>query len=89
VKELFDEAYRDLGYPNGDFDVALSKAIRVIDATPPAPSDMTLLRREGYFEHVDSTLGSLQPSRNNCCCSDRPTRRACSPGCVSLRPLSN
>jgi hypothetical protein len=61
VKELFDEAYRDLGYPNGDFDVALSKAIRVIVTTPPAPPDMILLRREGYFEHVDSTLGSLQP----------------------------
>ena len=61
VKELFDEAYRDLGYPNGDFDVALSKAIRVIVATPPSPPDMILLRREGYFEHVDSTLGSLQP----------------------------
>lgn len=61
VKPLFDEAYRDLGYPNGDFDVALSKAIRTIVSTPPPPPEMVLLRREGYFEHVDSTLGSLQP----------------------------
>ena len=61
VKPLFDEAYREMGYPNGDFDVALSKAIRVITAAPPAPPEMILLRREGYFEHVDSTLGSLQP----------------------------
>ena len=61
VKELFDEAYRDLGYPNGDFDVALSKAIRVIVSTPPSPPEMILFRREGYFEHVDSALGSLQP----------------------------
>jgi hypothetical protein len=61
VKQLFDQAYRELGYPNGDFDVALAKAIRTIEATPPAPPEMILLRREGYFEHVDSTLGSLQP----------------------------
>ena len=61
VKELFDEAYRDLGYPNADFDVALSKAIRIIDATPASPPDMVLLRREGYFEHTDSSLGSLPP----------------------------
>ena len=61
VKPLFDEAYRDLGYPNGDFDVALSKAIRTLEATPPSPADMVLLRGEGYFEHADSNLGSLQP----------------------------
>ena len=61
IKELFDEAYRELGYPNSDFDVALVKAIRTIEATPPSPPDMVLLRREGYFEHTDSALGSLQP----------------------------
>ena len=61
IKQLFDEAYREMGYPNGDFDVALSKAIRVMVATPPAPASMTLLRGEGYFEHADSALGSLQP----------------------------
>jgi hypothetical protein len=61
IKELFDEAYRELGYPDGDFDVALTKAIRTIEATPPSPADMVLLRREGYFEHTDSALGSLKP----------------------------
>ena len=61
VKPLFDEAYRDLGYPSGDFDVAIVKAIRTLDATPPSPRDLVLLRREGYFEHADSTLQSLQP----------------------------
>ena len=61
IKQLFDEAYREMGYPNGDFDVALSKAIRVMLATPPAPPELILLRGDGYFEHVDSTLGSLQP----------------------------
>jgi hypothetical protein len=61
VKPLFDEAYRDLGYPNGDFDVAIAKAIRTLDATPPSPPDLVLYRREGYFEHADSTLQSLQP----------------------------
>ena len=61
IKQLFDAAYREMGYPAGDFDVALSKAIRVIVTTPPSPPEMILLRREGYFEHVDSALGSLLP----------------------------
>jgi hypothetical protein len=61
VKPLFDEAYRDLGYPDGDFDHALSKAIRMLQATPPHTGDFALLRRDGYFEHEDPALRSLPP----------------------------
>jgi hypothetical protein len=59
VKELFDEAYRELGYPQGDFDVALVKAIRMLNATPDVTGDLVLLRREGYFEHDSPALRSL------------------------------
>jgi hypothetical protein len=61
VKPLFDEAYRDLGFPDGDFDTALTKALRTLDATPQSPADLVLLRREGYFEHADPSLQSLLP----------------------------
>jgi Protein of unknown function (DUF3014) len=59
VKPLFDEAYRELGYPQGDFDVALVKAIRMLNATPEVTGDLVLLRREGYFEHDSPALRSL------------------------------
>ena len=61
VKPLFDEAYRELGYPGADFDSAIAKAIRVLDSTPPSPPELVLLRREGYFEHADTALQSLPP----------------------------
>ncbi len=61
VKPLFDEAYQELGYPGGDFDAAITRAIRTLDATPPSPADLALLRRDGYFEYADSSLRSLQP----------------------------
>jgi len=61
VKRLFDEAYRELGYPNGDFDDAIAKAIRMLKATPDVTTDLVLLRRDGYFEHEDAALRSLPP----------------------------
>ena len=61
VKPLFDEAYRELGYPDGDFDQAIAKAIRMLQATPEHTGGLTLLRRDGYFEHEDPALRSLPP----------------------------
>ena len=61
VKPLFDEAYRELGYPEGDFDVAVVKAIRMLNATPEVTGDLVLLRREGYFEHDNPALRALPP----------------------------
>jgi hypothetical protein len=61
VKPLFDEAYRELGYPEGDFDVAVVKAIRMLNATPEVPGDLVLQRRDGYFEYDTPALRSLPP----------------------------
>jgi hypothetical protein len=61
VKPLFDQAYRELGYPQGDFDAAVVKAIRMLNATPEVTDDLVLLRREGYFEHDSPALRSLPP----------------------------
>jgi hypothetical protein len=61
VKPLFDEAYRELGHPNGDFDASLVRAIQMLNDTPPLAADPDLLRRPGYYEHTDATLRSLPP----------------------------
>jgi hypothetical protein len=61
VKPLLDEAYRELGYPAGNFDEAVTRAIRMLAETPAAPDGATLLRRPAYFEYEDATLRSLRP----------------------------
>jgi hypothetical protein len=61
VKQLFDEAYHELGHPDGDFDDAIVRAIRVLDATPNVAGDPVLVERPHYFEHEDPALRSLLP----------------------------
>ena len=61
VKPLFDEAYRELGYPEGDFDQALVRAIRMLNATPNPSGEPVLLTRPAYAEHQDATLRALPP----------------------------
>jgi hypothetical protein len=61
VKPLFDQAYRELGHPKGDFDDAIVRALATLTATPPLSTDPELLRRPGYYEHADPTLRSLLP----------------------------
>jgi DUF3014 family protein len=61
VKPLFDEAYRELGHPNGDFDASIVRAIEMLNDTPTVSGDPELLRRPGYYEHTDATLRSLPP----------------------------
>jgi len=61
VKPLFDQAYRDLGHPDGDFDQSIVRAIQMLADTPPITGDPELLRRPGYYEHTDPALRSLPP----------------------------
>jgi hypothetical protein len=61
VKPLFDEAYVELGHPDGDFDEAIVRAIRLLASTPDVSADPILLRRAGYFEHEDPVLRALKP----------------------------
>ena len=58
VKPLFDEAYRELGYPGGDFDDAIVRAIRMLMSTPVPPADPILHARPAYFEHDSAALRS-------------------------------
>jgi hypothetical protein len=61
VKPLFDEAYRNLGYPTGDFDQAIVQAYQVLAATPELQTPPTLVKRPGYWEHEDPELRALRP----------------------------
>ena len=61
VKPLFDEAYSDLGHPGGDFDVAIVRAIQMLDDTPDLPADATLIKRTNYLEHEDAGVRALPP----------------------------
>jgi hypothetical protein len=61
VKQLFDEAYREQGFPSGDFDEAIVRAIARMQETPELNADPVLLRREGFYEHDDETLRRLAP----------------------------
>ena len=57
----FDEAYGELGYPGGNFDEAIVRAIKMLVETPEAPADLVLQERPAYFEHDDPALRSLRP----------------------------
>lgn len=60
LKPLFDEAFRDLGHPSGDFDSAIARAIETVAETPEVP-DVALQQRQAYFEYDDAGLRSLPP----------------------------
>jgi hypothetical protein len=61
VKPLFDEAYRELGHPTGDFDESILRAMEILRETPEITREPELIRRPGYYEHGDPALRSLRP----------------------------
>jgi hypothetical protein len=61
VKPLFDDAYRQLGHPGGDFDASIVRAIQMLQDTPTVTGEPELARRAGYYEHVDPALRALPP----------------------------
>jgi hypothetical protein len=76
VKRVFDEAYAELGYPNGDFDQAIVRAIRTLDATPDLAIDPVVHQRSGYVEHEDATLRALLPVQKQLLLIGPDNRRA-------------
>ncbi len=61
LKPLLDEAYRDLGYPGGDFDVALAKAIDRVLGTPIPAGRVIVKRRVSTYRFADPDLEALSP----------------------------
>ena len=59
VKPRIMDAYRALGYPEGDFDPVLERAIGVLLATRPLQGDIALREKVITYEFVDPDIESL------------------------------
>jgi len=56
---LFEEAFRQLGYPEGDFGQRLGAVIDELLATPEVTEPARLIKPEAYYLFVDENLESL------------------------------
>ena len=65
LKPLLDEAYQDLGYPGGDFDVVLGKAIDRLLATPIPAGNVIVKRRVRNYRFADPDLEALGPAEKH------------------------
>jgi hypothetical protein len=61
IKPLLDDAYREQGYPDANFDEAIVQAMEVLSSTPSLSSEPTLIRRPDYYIHDDPKLRALRP----------------------------
>jgi hypothetical protein len=59
VKPRITDAYRALGYPEGDFDPVLERAIGVLLTTRPLEGDIALREKVITYEFVDPDIESL------------------------------
>jgi len=58
-RPLFEEAFRQLGYPDGDFDQRLRAVIDELLATPDVSAPLRLIKPEAYYLYADEELESL------------------------------
>lgn len=63
VEPLAQEAYRDLGYPDGDFREVLGKAIRHLLRTPRVSGAIELVPKVESFEFADPDLEALSDAQ--------------------------
>ena len=63
ARPLFQDAYRDLGYPDRTFDQTLAKAIHVLLATPDPTSEVEVREGVKSWKFTDSALESLAPAQ--------------------------
>lgn len=56
---LFEQAYRELGYPSGHFNDRLVEAIEVTLATPEVAPPLRVVQPKVYYEYVDRGLETL------------------------------
>jgi hypothetical protein len=62
LKPLFDQAYRELGYPDRNFDRVLARAISRLLAVPVPQEPPELEPRTVTFEYADPELENLEPA---------------------------
>ena len=63
LKPRISEAYRDLGYPEGDFDRVLERAIGVLLQTPALDEKVALYPKGLGYAYRDPKLQSLSPAQ--------------------------
>ncbi len=56
---LFQQAYIELGYPEGDFNLRLLEIVDLMLATPEAPDPVRLIKPEAYYLFADPALEAL------------------------------
>jgi hypothetical protein len=61
LRPLLDDAYRDLGHPDGDFRQALAQAVRQIVEVPIVDGEIALVSRTVAFQFADVSLERLAP----------------------------
>lgn len=63
LKPRIQDAYRELGYPEGDFDRVLERAIAELLATPVIDGSIPLASKSVAYEFADPRLQALSPSQ--------------------------
>ena len=58
-EQLFQEAYRDLGYPDADFNARFVEVIDHLLATPDVVAPVRLIKPEAYYVFADPELEAL------------------------------
>lgn len=62
VQPLLQEAYIDLGYPGGDFEGALERAVGRLLAAPVVEEPIEVIPKVSSYELADPTLARLDPA---------------------------
>jgi hypothetical protein len=65
LKPLFQEAYRELGYPNEDFHATLTRAVAELLATPVVEERVVLEKKVASYGMVDSELEGLSQAQKH------------------------
>lgn len=65
LEPLFDEAYRQLGYPTADFDDTLTRAFARLLATPVVEGEVRLTTQGLGWGYADPRLEALTPAQKN------------------------
>lgn len=65
LEPLFDEAYRELGYPEGSFRQVLDTAMNLLASTPVPDGYLEVQRGQVFWEFKDPTLERLSTAQKH------------------------
>jgi hypothetical protein len=65
LKPLFQDAYKELGYPNKDFDLTLKKALLELLEAPVVEGDVKLEKKIKSYAYADSRLEGLSEAQKS------------------------